>query len=54
MKYSVLVTAHIITSCRKFDTFGDWYRFKNPDLVWKIMKCDNQKAADLFYYDTDR
>ena len=46
--------ARIITSCRKFDTFGDWYLFKNPGLVRKIIKGDNQEAADLFYYHTDR
>jgi hypothetical protein len=53
-RFKMITGAHIITSCRKFDTFGDWYLFKNPGLVWKIMKGDNQKAADLFYYDTDR
>ena len=53
-RFKMITRAHIITSCRKFDTFGDWYLFKNPGLVWKIMKGDNQKAADLFYYDTDR
>ena len=53
-RFKTITRAHIITSCRKFDTFGDWYLFKNPGLVWKIMKGDNQKAADLFYYDTDR
>ena len=53
-RFKTITSAHIITSCRKFDTFGDWYLFKNPGLVWKIMKGDNQKAADLFYYHTDR
>jgi|GEM_PF-1685401 len=53
-RFKTITKAHVITSCRKFDTFGDWYLFKNPGLVWKIMKGDNQKAADRFYYDTDR
>lgn len=53
-RFKTITRAHIITSCRKFDTFGDWYLFKNPGLVWKIMKGNNQKAADLFYYHTDR
>jgi glycosyltransferase involved in cell wall biosynthesis len=53
-RFKTITKAHIITSCRKFDTFGDWYLFKKPGLVWKIMKGDNQKAADRFYYDTDR
>ena len=51
-RFKTITRAHIITSCRKFDTFGDWYLFKNPVLVWKIMQGDNQKAADLFYYNT--
>jgi glycosyltransferase involved in cell wall biosynthesis len=53
-RFKTIVRAHIITSCRKFDTFGDWYLFKNPGLVWQIMKGNNQKAADLFYYHPDR
>ncbi len=53
-RFKTISRAHIITSCRKFDTFGDWYLFKHPGLVWNIMKGNHQKAADLFYYDTDR
>jgi len=53
-RFKTITSAHIVTSCRKFDTFGDWYLFKNPGLVWKIIKGENQKAADLFYYHTDR
>ena len=53
-RFKTITRASITTSCRKFDTFGDWYLFKNPGLVWKIMKGDNQKAADLFYYHPDR
>ncbi len=53
-RFKTLTKAHIITSCRKFDTFGDWYLFKNPGLVWKILKGNNQQAADLLYYNTDR
>jgi glycosyltransferase involved in cell wall biosynthesis len=53
-RFKTLTRARIVTSCRKFDTFGDWYLFKNPALVWKIIKGNNQQAADLFYYHTDR
>ncbi|RTL28915.1 MAG: glycosyltransferase [Burkholderiales bacterium] len=44
----------IITSCRKFDTFGDWYLVKNPDLVDRIFQGRDRAAADHFYYDVDR
>jgi hypothetical protein len=53
-RFKTITRAHIISSCRKFDTFGDWYLFKNPALVWKIIKGNNQQAADHFYYHTDR
>ena len=53
-RFKTITGACITTSCRKFDTFGDWYLFKNPGMVWKIMRGTNQEAADLFYYDTDR
>lgn len=53
-RFKTITRAHIVTSCRKFDAFGDWYLFKNPGLVWNIMKGNNQTAADRFYYDVDR
>ena len=53
-RFKTITRAHIITSCRKFDAFGDWYLFKHPALVWKIIKGNDQQAADLFYYHTDR
>jgi glycosyltransferase involved in cell wall biosynthesis len=53
-RFKTITKAHIVTSCRKFDTFGDWYLFKNPRLVWTILRGDDQKAADDFYYEVDR
>ncbi len=44
----------IIVSCRKFDTFGDWYLFLNPSLVRKIFTGTDRIAADQFYYDVKR
>ena len=29
-RFTTIKRAHIITSCRKFDTFGDWYLVKKP------------------------
>lgn len=48
--YQTIRRAHIVTSCRKFDQFGDWYFVKNPAIVIKIFRRD-QTAADEFYYD---
>ena len=54
LKYGTIRKEHIITSCRKFDQFGDWYLLKNPKLVKEIFKGTNQKAANGFYYDINR
>lgn len=53
-RFKTLTDAYIVTSCRKFDRFGDWYLFKHPRLVWTILKGNNQEAADGFYYEVDR
>ena len=53
-RFKTIIKAHIITSCRKFDAFGDWFLFKNPRLVWKILRGKDQRAADKFYYRVDR
>jgi hypothetical protein len=39
-----------VTSCRKFDRFGDWYFVQNPRVVADIFRSD-PRAADRFYYD---
>jgi len=49
-RYGTIRKAHIITSCRKFDQFGDWYFLRHPTVVCKIFKGD-PKQADQFYYD---
>jgi glycosyltransferase involved in cell wall biosynthesis len=53
-KYGTLWRQGITTSCRKFDTFGDWYLFKNPKLVHRLIKGKDPAAASHFYYDVDR
>lgn len=49
--WGTLFRAPLITSCRKFDQFGDWYLFRNPSFVRRIFRGDDQKAADHFWYD---
>jgi glycosyltransferase involved in cell wall biosynthesis len=49
-RYCTIRKAHIVTSCRKFDQFGDWYFIKRPMVVYRVFKR-NQKQADQFYYD---
>ena len=52
--YGMIWRAHIVTSCRKFDQFGDWYLFRNRRLVKRILSGRDQEAADRFYYDAHR
>jgi glycosyltransferase involved in cell wall biosynthesis len=53
-RYGTVWRHGITTSCRKFDTFGDWYLFKNPALVKQIFTGKDRAAADHFYYDVKR
>ncbi|MEO5713161.1 MAG: glycosyltransferase [Luteolibacter sp.] len=49
--WGTLFRAPLVTSCRKFDQFGDWYLFKNPAFVRKVFRGNDRKAADHFWYD---
>ena len=49
--WGTLVTTPLITSCRKFDQFGDWYLFKNPAFVRRVFQGNDRKTADKFWYD---
>ena len=53
-RFKTITKAHIITSCRKFDIFGDWYFVRNPHLAWKILQGKDAKAANSFFYDVLR
>ena len=53
-RYGTVWRDGIITSCRKFDTFGDWYLVRHPDLVRRIFEGHDQAATNLYYYDVDR
>ena len=52
--FSTLRGAYIVTSCRKFDVFGDWCVVKYPLLMLRLIRGKNQRAADAFYYDFER
>jgi len=49
--WGTLWRAALVTSCRKFDQFGDWYLFRNPAFVRKVFKGTDRQAADHFWYD---
>ena len=53
-RFTTIRKAHIITSCRKFDVFGDWYLLLSPRLVHRILGGKCQEDANHFYYDVKR
>ncbi|OHB79718.1 MAG: hypothetical protein A2W31_08785 [Planctomycetes bacterium RBG_16_64_10] len=53
-RFRTITKAHIVTSCRKFDTFGDWYLLMNPRLVWRLFSGKSQPDAGRFFYDVER
>jgi glycosyltransferase involved in cell wall biosynthesis len=53
-RFKTIFKDHIVTSCRKFDQFGDWYLVLNPGFVRRIFSGRSQKDADHFYYDVQR
>jgi glycosyltransferase involved in cell wall biosynthesis len=53
-RYATITKAHIITSCRKFDAFGDWYLLKNPRLLGRLLGGRSQEDANRYWYDVER
>ncbi|GAA5124302.1 glycosyltransferase [Luteolibacter yonseiensis] len=49
--WGTLWRAPLVTSCRKFDQFGDWYLFRNPAFVRKVFRGNDRQVADKFWYD---
>ena len=54
LRFKTILRAHILTSCRKFDCFGDWYLIRSRKMVDRILSGRDREAADHFYYDFDR
>lgn len=52
-KFKHLKSTHIVTSCRKFDKFGDWHWFKfmflNHKEILRGVKSNNSFARKYFY-----
>jgi glycosyltransferase involved in cell wall biosynthesis len=52
--FSTLRGGFLVTSCRKFDQYGDWCVLRHPLLFWRLLRGKNRSAADEFYYDFKR
>jgi glycosyltransferase involved in cell wall biosynthesis len=53
-RFGHVLGAHIVTSCRKWDQFGDWFFFTHPRFVRRILSGHDREAADILYYDAKR
>ncbi len=55
-RYEMLSRGQVVTSCRKFDQFGDWYALKlfmfESARARSMMDGSNQEDLDRFYYKT--
>ena len=52
-KFVTLWKSPLTTSCRKFDTFGDWFFLKNPFMVIELLRGKNQRYSNKVWYDYD-
>ncbi|OGS23681.1 MAG: hypothetical protein A2314_01095 [Elusimicrobia bacterium RIFOXYB2_FULL_50_12] len=54
-KFHTIKNAHITTSCRKFDHFGEWFMFtlllSKTREIREGLKGKNTKFADKYFYD---
>jgi glycosyltransferase involved in cell wall biosynthesis len=53
-KFALLFSSYIVTSCRKFDKFGDWYFLLHPFQFVRILRGKDAKLADKVWYDFER
>jgi len=58
LRFINLDKAHIVTSCRKFDHFGDWLFFRelffHPIRLSRVLRGQNDSIADVYFYDFKR
>lgn len=52
--FTNLFKVKIITSCRKFDQFGEWYMIRNPFRMVRMALGRDKESADRFWYDVKR
>jgi len=57
-RFGTLWRCPILTSCRKFDRFGDWFvvrmLLRHPIRSWRALHGHDQAAGDRYWYDLDR
>jgi len=50
-KWGTAWTAPLITSCRKFDQFGDWHLIRDRKFLKKVFSGKDQEVANQYWYD---
>jgi glycosyltransferase involved in cell wall biosynthesis len=50
-KWGTVWSAPLITSCRKFDQYGDWHLVRDRDFLKRVFNGADQKIADEYWYD---
>lgn len=53
-RFTIRSRAHIVTSCRKFDHFGDWHFVLKPWMLYRLLSGRDREAADRFWYNFPR
>jgi glycosyltransferase involved in cell wall biosynthesis len=53
-RFKTIWKDYIVTSCRKFDQFGDWFLVRDPAFVRRIFSGRSQKDADQLFYEVKR
>ncbi len=52
--YRTLISCWVVTSCRKFDAFGDWYVLAHPLKTLRRLTGKDSGSADEVWYDFPR
>jgi len=50
-RFGTLLRTHIVTSCRKFDKFGDWYFVRRPWILWHAIHGVDTGFSNMIFYD---
>jgi glycosyltransferase involved in cell wall biosynthesis len=50
-KWGTVWTAPLVTSCRKFDQFGDWHLIRDRQFVKRVFDGKDREVANEYWYD---
>lgn len=53
-KFGTLFRAPLVTSCRKFDKFGDWHLVRDSSFIARAFTGRDQAAGDAYWYEPGR